>query len=98
MTTNDAQVAIVRANDANAALNNPLVVQAIDAMRADLYAKLTDTTWRQRGAREAIYHQLKAIDNFEAQFRHHITNGKIAQSWLEQYRATQELKRSRRRA
>jgi hypothetical protein len=98
MTENDAKATMVRANEANQVLNNPLVVNAIDTMRADLYAKLTDTTWRQRAAREAIYHQLKAIDNFEAQFRHHLTNGKLAQSWLEQYRATQELKRSRRRA
>lgn len=98
MNQSDANSLLVRANEADQVLRNPLVIQAIDAMRADLYAKLTDTTWRQRSAREAIYHQLKSIDNFEAQFRHHINNGKLASSWLDQYRATQELKRSRRRA
>lgn len=98
MNQSDANAALVRANDADRLMREPMLIAAIDTMRADLYAKLTETSWRQRSAREAIYHQLKAIDNFEAQFRHHINTGKLASSWLEQYRATQELKRSRRRA
>lgn len=92
----DAQAAIVRANDAARILGDRLVQEALNAMRADLYLKLEDSGWRQRAARESIYHQLKAIQNFEAQFRFHMENGKVASSWLEQFRATQALRRGRK--
>lgn len=96
MNEADAQSVIIRANDAARILGDRIVQEALNAQRADLFAKLTETNWRQRAAREAIYHQLKAVDNFEAQFRFHIENGKMAKSWLDQLRAQRELRRSRK--
>ena len=98
MTPNDAEVDIHRANDAAYILGHRLVVEAMNAMRADIYGKIESTNWRQRAAREALYQQLVACNNFEAQFRYHVENGKVAKSWLEQWRAAQDLKRSRRKA
>ena len=94
----DAQQQVARGHESAAIIGNRMVVDAINAMRADLYYKLESTKWYQKGARESIYHQLKACENFEAQFRYHIDNGKLAASWLEERRALQDLKRSRRKA
>jgi hypothetical protein len=92
-----AEELVARANEAARVLSEPLLVEAFDSIRADLYAKLVDTNWRQKGARESIYQQLKAMDNVEAQMRFHIENGRVARSWLENYRAEQALKRGRKR-
>lgn len=92
MTELEAHEIQIRAHDAARILGDKLVHEALNAMRADLFDKLTATNWRQRGAREAIYHQLKAVDNFEAQFSFHIENGKMARSWLEQFRAQRALR------
>jgi hypothetical protein len=93
----EAEALVARANEASRVLSEPLLVDALDALRADLYAKLVETNWRQRAARESIYHQLKAMDNMEAQLRFHIENGRVARSWLENYRAERELRKERRR-
>jgi len=98
MTPLEAEDSMRRAVEADQLLKNRLLVQALDAIRADLFDKIERTTWRQRSAREALYQQLVACSNFESQLRYHIENGKVAKSWLEQYRATQAMKRSRRKA
>ena len=94
----DAESAVIRANEARRVLSEPLLVEAMDGIRADLNAKLVETGWRQRGAREAIYHQLKALDNRESALKFHIENGRVAANWLEQWRAEREMKRSRKRS
>jgi hypothetical protein len=93
----EAEALVARGNEAARILSEPLLVEAFDAIRADLVAKLVETNWRQRGARESIYQQLKAMDNVEAQLRFHVDNGRVARSWLENYRAEREMRRARKR-
>lgn len=98
MSPGDAEDQIRRGVEASQLMANPLLSQALDAIRADLFDKIERTTWRQKSAREAIYQQLVACNNFESQLKYHIENGKLARSWLEQWKATQAVKRSRRKA
>lgn len=98
MTPLDAEATMQRAVEAGQLLNNRLLVQALDAIRADLFDKIERSAWNHTEEREALYKQLVACNNIESQLRYHIENGKMAKSWLEQYKATQAMKRSRRKA
>ena len=91
----DAKAEIQRAKEAAHIIEHPMVVGAINAMRANQYANLEATKPSQREEREFIYHQLKAIESFEAQFQFHIDNGKLAVSWLDDYRARKVAKNRR---
>lgn len=90
-----ADAAIRRMQEARHVLEHPMVVEAIMAMRANQYANLEATKPSQSAEREFIYHQLKAIESFEAQFGFHIEEGKLALSWLEQHRAKKAAKNRR---
>lgn len=92
----DHESKIRRANDAKYILEHPLVVSALNALRADVYSKIEDHGSDDKALR-ALYHQLKAIGNFEAQFRFHVEEGKIAASMLEKWKAEQRLKSARLR-
>lgn len=91
----DATAEIQRAREAQHVLEHPMTVDALNAMRAQQYANLEATKPSQTAEREFIYHQLKAIESFEAQFRFHIDNGRLAVSWLDQYRAKKAAKAAR---
>lgn len=91
----DATAEIQRAREAQHVLEHPMTVDALNAMRAQQYANLEATKPSQTAEREFIYHQLKAIESFEAQFRFHIDNGRLAVSWLDQYRAKKVAKAAR---
>jgi len=69
MTPLEAEDSMRRAVEADQLLKNRLLVQALDAIRADLFDKIERTTWRQRSAREALYQQLVASSNCESQLR-----------------------------
>lgn len=97
MTELEAHDALVRANEAARLLGEPLLVNALNAQRADVYHKIESSRWYQRRARESLYQQLVAINNFEAQLKEHINSGKLAKSWLDQFRANKELQRQRKR-
>lgn len=86
---------IHRAQEAAHVLEHPMVVEALAAMRADLYAKLEATKPSQKDEREFIYQQLQANNLFEARFRFHIDNGRMAVSWLDEYRARKVAKAKR---
>lgn len=90
----DHDAKIRRANEAKHILEHPMVVDALNALRADVYLKIEDHGSDDK-ALKALYHQLKAIGNFEAQFRHHIEEGKIAASMIEKWRADQRARRVR---
>lgn len=92
----DHEVKIRRGNDARHVLEHPLTVEALNAIRADVYAKIEATGWSDQAQREALYHQLRAINNFEAQFRYHINEGKLASSMLAKMRAEREARKARR--
>lgn len=87
---------IRRGQEALHIMEHPMVVDALNAMRADVYSKIEMTGWNDKEAREALYHQLKAITNFEAQFQFHIEEGRMALSLLDKWRAEKRAKRSRR--
>ena len=95
MNEMDAKAEIQRAKEAAHIIEHPMVVGAINAMRANQYANLEATKPSQREEREFIYHQLKAIESFEAQFGFHIEEGQLALSWLEQHRAKKAAKNRR---
>lgn len=85
-----------RGNEAAMILGHELVVEALTAMRADAYLKLEQTGWNDKDAREALYHQLRAITNFEAQFAFHIENGRLAAGMLEKWQAERRAAKRRR--
>lgn len=95
MTESEALEAMRHAKEAAHVIEHPMVIGAINAMRANQYANLEATKPSQTAEREFIYHQLKAIESFEAQFQFHIDEGKLALSWLDQYRAKKAAKNRR---
>jgi len=95
MTELEAQDQIRRAGEAGMILNHELVRDAILALKADQYEKLEATKPSQKDEREFIYHQIRAINNFEAQFQFHIDEGRVARGWLDEYRQRQKASRRR---
>jgi hypothetical protein len=92
---NESVQALSRAVDAEHILTHPMVVEALTALRADVYEKIEATGWKDKDAREALYHQLKAIANFEARFVFFIEEGRDARSMLDKMRADKRAKARR---
>lgn len=84
------------AGEAEMILDHHLVRGALDALRADAYAKIEMTKPSQKEEREFLYHRLQAINGFERQFQFHIENGRMAVSMLDQYRAKKAAQGRRR--
>jgi len=95
MNEMDAKFEIQQAQEARHVLEHPMTDGAINAMRAAQYANLEATKPSQTAEREFIYHQLKAIESFEAYFQFHVENGRMAVSWLDEYRAKKAAKARR---
>lgn len=98
MNEHEYHDAMVRGKEASHIMEHPMVRDALAGLRADVYEKMEATKWSDSAAREALYHQLKAIANFEAQFQFHIEEGRVALSWLDKKRAEAAVKRSRHKA
>lgn len=83
MNERDEQ-ALLRAKAAEDILDNPLVQEALTAIRAKWFDDLTRSKWPQRRLREQVYRQLKAVDAFEQIFRNEIASGKLAKKKLKE--------------
>lgn len=91
-----AKDAIKRSSEAKHVLEHHAVVGAMNAIRADCYDKIESSRADQTNEREKLYMMLKACANFEAQFSYHVEHGKMAVSWLENYRAKAAVVKNRR--
>ena len=85
------------AGEAEMILSHDLVRAALNALRADAYAKIEATKPSQKDEREFLYHRLQAINGFEQQFQFHIENGRMARGILDEYRAKKAVEGRRRR-
>lgn len=87
--------AIARAKNAERIITDPMVQEAIEAMRRDAYGKIEGTKPGQTQEREYLYLYLKAITTFEAQFAYAVEEGKVASNALEEFIARGRAKKRR---
>jgi len=80
---------IARAQRAKLILEDPLVVEAMDAIRSHLRQAWESSPARDKEGREELYRYMRVAANFEAAFRTHIESGEIA---AHQLRAEEEQK------
>lgn len=90
----NAEEKIRRASEARHVLEHQLTVAALADIRADIYAKIEERGGDAK-ALQALYHQLKAAANFEAQLRFHIEEGRIAQSMIDKWDANRRARAAR---
>lgn len=86
----ELELAMQRAERARQLLGDPMIVEALQAMRETAYKNIESSSWRSRGEREELYRMLRTIAAFEKQFHKIITDGKAAKSKLEE--VTQKIK------
>ncbi len=73
---------IRRANEAKRIIEDPLVIEALAAMRGDLIAEWEKAPARDTEGRERLWAMVKTIDKFRSFFVGAMEGGKVAQAQL----------------
>lgn len=71
-----------RGQEAEKVLNNPIVVEALVLIRAELYNKFSHTSFEDGAKREEIWRKHQTVDWFESVFKQAIQTGQMAQDDL----------------
>lgn len=66
-----------KAIDAERLLNDPILKEALSAIRAEIIEQWTATPARDTEGREWIWRHMKVAEKFEAILRSYVENGKI---------------------
>ena len=69
--------AIRRADDAKRVLSDPIVKQALEGIRKEIYSQWSATPARDSEGREWVWRHLKVLEKFEGILKGYIENGKI---------------------
>ena len=80
----DLREKVQRANQARVLLNDPLLQECLKDMRETVFYNIRTSHHDATEEREDLYRMLKAIDGFEREFTRRISDGKVAQSRLDQ--------------
>lgn len=72
-----------RAEHAKRITEDKLVKEALAGIRDNLYQKIRASSFKDAEGRENCYRLLRAVDEFEAQFKKWMDDGKVAQSTWE---------------
>lgn len=62
--------------------NNPVYIEAITAMKGELYASFSKTGWKDSAERDEIWRKQQAIEWFESYLRRVMETGKLAEHTL----------------
>lgn len=77
-----AQAEIRRGNEANLIISNPIYLEAMIAIRADLFDKFSKTKQKDKEDREEIYSQLQSFERFQTYLESVMKTGKIGTQTL----------------
>lgn len=69
----------IRAADAERVLNDPVIQDALKAIKEEIYSQWSATPARDAEGREWIWRHLKVAEKFEAVLRGYIATGKVEQ-------------------
>lgn len=69
---------VSRAKEAELILQNPLVVSAMDAIKADIFSQWSECPARDKEGKELLWQLLKTAEKFENLFKGYIETGKLA--------------------
>lgn len=73
----------MRGEKARQIIEDPLVREVLDDMRADVFNNFRTSIWYRKKEREALFKMIRAIDDFESRFKKRMEHGKKAKSLLE---------------
>lgn len=73
----------VNGEKARQLLEDPMIKEALDSMRQDVFTNFRQSHWSKPEEREELFKMIRAIDDFEKRFKDKINGGKKAQSLLE---------------
>lgn len=76
----DAQIR--RKAMADDVVNNPIYLEAITAMKGELYAAFAKTGWKDSAERDEIWRKQQAINWFENYLRQVMDSGRLAEKTL----------------
>ena len=74
---------IQQGDHAKRILDDPLIKEAIDGMRTTVFHNIQTSHYSKVEEREDLYKMLRAIDQFEKEFKRRIQGGTKAKSLLE---------------
>lgn len=86
---------VERARHANRLINDPLLVEALDSIEKGILGVWRRTSLTETEHRDALFHQLKAVDLFRAYLTRTLEGGKVV---IEQLLAEQKLRAQQERA
>ena len=75
---------MVRGNQAQQVLENPVYQEAYTALRADIFEKFQKTKFKERDERDELWRKLQVVDYIEKRLRQTMQDGKIAEMTLAQ--------------
>jgi hypothetical protein len=71
-----------RAREAKSIIENPLVIEAIELIRANVTSKWEASKSSDKEGREQAWMMLKAVNEFQRFFEHALQTGKVAEHEL----------------
>lgn len=77
-----AQQQMLRGDNAKRLLEEPILVEAFEAVRADLQAKIFATLPSQSAERETLYLCALMLAKVKFEIEHHVTTGNLARATL----------------
>lgn len=80
---NKAHNSISRAERARQVMQDPMLKEALTAMKADNYNKFMNTTFDQREERDELWRKAQTMQKFEVYLESVMTDGKISQLTLD---------------
>lgn len=84
---------VERARLAQSILENPLFIEAMDAIRDECQAKWMATTSEQTERRERIWLMLKLAEKFRMNIESHLSSGALAQAEIAELNDAEKRKR-----
>lgn len=73
---------IIRGQEAEKVLNNKIYIEAMVAIRAELFNQFSSSSSNAKEEREELYRRTKTADWFEGYLNHVLTTGKMAEKSL----------------
>lgn len=97
MTPSDLKDQIQRANEARLLLENPLLIQALDAIETETVVAWVECRALDKEGKEAVWQLMKTAKKFRAILIGHVETGKLAKEQLRRFEEEGLLKRAGRR-
>lgn len=73
---------LIRASEAERLLSNPLLMESVLAVRANIYSTIENSKWFQKRMRETSYTQLKGLNSVISILEREVQTGKLARNQL----------------